>query len=139
MDSELIIDSLRAEGYRITKARENIIRVLCNGGHFGIEDIIKKLSEQGEVNIATVYNNINFLVDERVVNEFAFNGKHSVYELNIGLHAHLICNVCGEIANVGIPGLAHIKDIVEENTGFVVEDNKLDFYGLCKKCKDKQK
>ncbi len=135
MQIEVILDSLRAQGYRITKAREDIIRVLCLGGHFNIEQIGVALKQiKDDVNVATIYNNIRFLVDEHIVTEFAFNGRNSVYELNIGLHAHLICKSCGHIENVDLPGLNHLQEVVEDNTGFKVEENKLEFYGCCKSC-----
>lgn len=137
---ELIVDSLRAQGYRITKAREDIITVLCNVKHYTVEELVNELKKIKEgVNVATVYNNLNFLVSEGIVQEYNFNNKNSVYELNIGLHAHLICIDCNEVINLEIPEFGQVKDRVEKETGFDVIDAKLDMFGHCKKCLDSGK
>lgn len=137
---ELIVDSLRAQGYRITKAREDIIKVLCNVKHYTVEELVNELKKmRGEVNVATVYNNINFLVSEGIVNEYNFNNKNSVYELNIGLHAHLVCIDCNEVKNIDIPSFIKIKEKVEKETGFKIIDAKLDMYGHCTDCNGQEK
>ncbi|MDR3215765.1 MAG: transcriptional repressor [Bacilli bacterium] len=132
---EIIVDSLRAQGYRITKAREDIVRILCNVKHYTVEELVNELKAiKKDVNVATVYNNINFLVHEGIVNEYNFNNKNSVYELNIGLHAHLVCIDCNDIINIDIPTFKSIKDNVEKNTGFKILNAKLDMYGYCPSC-----
>ena len=137
---ELIVDSLRAQGYRITKAREDIVRVLCDVKHYTVEELVKELKKiKDDVNVATVYNNINFLVAEGIVNEYNFNNKNSVYELNIGLHAHLVCIDCNEVRNIEIPEFTKIKNKVEKDTGFKIIDAKLDMYGHCTTCTEKDK
>ena len=137
---ELIVDSLRAQGYRITKAREDIITVLCNVKHYTVEELVTELKKvRKEVNVATVYNNINFLVSEGIVNEYNFNNKNSVYELNIGLHAHLVCIDCNDVKNIDIPSFIKIKEKVEKETGFKIIDAKLDMYGHCNGCQEQEK
>lgn len=136
---ELIVDMLRAQGYRITKAREDIIRVLCDVKHYTVEELIKELKKvKDDVNVATVYNNVNFLVSEGIVSEYNFNNKNSVYELNIGLHAHLVCIDCNDVCNVDIPSYEKIKDRIEKETGFNIIDAKLDMYGYCLECRPKK-
>jgi len=133
---EAIVDSLRAQGYRITKTREDIIKVLCDVRHYTVDEIVKELKKiKDDVNVATVYNNINFLVAECIVNEYNFNNKSSVYyELNIGLHAHLICIDCNDVKNIEISDFKKIKNKVEKETGFRIVDAKLDMYGHCPNC-----
>lgn len=135
-DPTLIADALRAQGYRITKARENIINVLCEGGHYTVEEIVEKLRnlQKGVINVATVYNNVNFLVSEGIINEYNFNNKNSVYELNIGMHAHLVCLDCAEVINIELPEFAQIRNRVEEQMGFEIINAKLDMYGKCQSC-----
>lgn len=137
---DVIIDALRAQGYRITKARENILSVLCKDGHYTVEALINKLKEtQEDVNVATVYNNLNFLVSEGIVNEYNFNNKNSVYELNVGLHAHIICVDCNEVKNIEIPEFIKIQEDVEKSTGFEIINSKLDMYGRCYNCSQNKK
>lgn len=135
-DPTLIADALRVQGYRITKARENIISVLCQGGHYTVEEIIEQLRhfQEGVINVATIYNNLNFLVGEGIINEYNFNNKNSVYELNIGLHAHLVCLDCAEVINIDIPEFMEIKKRVEDKMGFEIINAKLDMYGKCDAC-----
>ncbi|MGL4383146.1 MAG: Fur family transcriptional regulator [Bacilli bacterium] len=136
---DIVVDSLRAQGFRITKARENIISVMSKAVqyHYTIEEIITKLKDiQKEVNVATVYNNINFLVAEGIVNEYNFNNKNCVYELNIGLHAHLVCLDCDDVKNIEVPEFIHFKNKIEDVSGFKIVNAKLDMYGQCIKCRN---
>lgn len=135
---ELIVDSLRAQGYRITKAREDIIKIMCNQGHYTVEELVNELKKvKDDVNVATVYNNVNFLVEERILEEYNFINKSSVYELNIGLHAHLVCIDCGKVENITIPSFEKIKNRVEKDSKFKILDAKLDMYGHCESCQEK--
>ena len=137
-DPEIIVDSLRAQGYRITRAREDVIRILCNMKHYTVEQLVNELKcIKDDVNVATVYNNINFLVKERIINEYNFNNKNSVYQLNIGLHAHFVCIDCNNIYDIDVPSFTIIKDNIEKSMGFKILNAKLDMYGYCNNCKDK--
>lgn len=138
MNADVIISSLRAEGYRITKAREEVVRILASGGHFSADDIAKQLSEKmGESNVATVYNNLNFLVREGIISENKFETK-SKYELNSGVHAHLICIKCNKVEeDFNIPGLNHIQKVIEDSTKFIIKEKNLVFKGICSDCQKK--
>lgn len=135
----LIVDALRAQGYRITSAREKIIGILCEGGHFTIDDIVKKMDqEQREANVATVYNNIRFLVYEGIVKEYQFASRAAYYELHTTVHAHFICEKCDIVKNIDIPGLLSLEHLVEE-MGFNVKHSRLDVYGECITCQKEGK
>lgn len=138
-NKELIVDALRAQGYRITSARELLIGLMCEGGHFTIDDLVKQIANiQGEVNIATVYNNIRFLVDEGIVKEYQFGSRASYYELHNSVHAHFICEKCDIVKNIEIPGMMRLEDVVEQ-MGFKVKNSRLDVYGECLSCQNKVK
>ena len=133
---EAIVEKLRGDSYRITKAREDIIKLLCDVRHYTVDELVTELKKiKGDVNVATVYNNVNFLVGEGIVSEYNFNNRASVfYELNIGLHAHLICVDCNGIINVDITDFVKLKNKVEKEHEFKVVDAKLDLYGKCTEC-----
>jgi|GEM_PF-2219436 len=132
---EKIVDSLRAQGYRITKAREDIITILCNVKHYTVDELVHELKKtKDNVNVATVYNNINFLVDEGIVLEFNFNNKNTTYELNIGIHAHFVCVDCGYVTNVDVPEFDVIQQRVEQEIGCEITNTKLDMFGHCSTC-----
>lgn len=132
---ELIVDGLRAQGYRITKAREDIIKILCNVRHYTVDELVNELKKiKDDVNVATVYNNVNFLVQEGIINEYNFNNKNSVYEINIGLHAHLICIDCDKVFNIDVPSFERIKNKVEKDTGYKIINAKLDMFARCPDC-----
>lgn len=135
ISSDKIVDSLRAQGYRITKAREDIIKILCDQKHYTVEELVKELKKIKEnVNVATVYNNLNFLVAERIVNEYNFTNKNNVYELNTGIHAHLICLNCSDLIDVEIPEYEAIKQRIEQENEFIIIDASLEMFGFCKDC-----
>lgn len=135
VNADKIVDSLRAQGYRITKAREDIITILCDKQHYTVDELVKKLKNiKDNVNVATVYNNLNFLVSERIVNEYNFTNKNSVYELNTGIHAHLVCLDCSNLIDIDIPEYETIKNRIEKEKGFVIVDASLEMFGYCQDC-----
>jgi Fur family ferric uptake transcriptional regulator/Fur family peroxide stress response transcriptional regulator len=89
---EKIFAGLRAKNIRITKQRRDIIDVLENN-HLTISEIHIQLSKKGRINLATIYNNIDFLLAEKLIHQllindkkyysFALDEKDSIVESNI--------------------------------------------------------
>ncbi|MGL5021574.1 MAG: Fur family transcriptional regulator, partial [Mycoplasmatales bacterium] len=77
MQIDDIKTDLKNNGYRFTKAREEMINIFLEKPetHFTIEQILDELHKLGENNVATTYNNINAFVELKILREFTFNHK----------------------------------------------------------------
>ena len=83
---EKAFQNLRKQNLRITKARKAIIDVL-EGNHLTLQEIYQLLSQKGYHNLSTVYNNIDFLLEHKIIAQIFINGsKH--YDLTIEEYSH---------------------------------------------------
>ena len=102
---EKVFKELRKENIRITKQRKAIIDVL-EDKHLTIQEIYTELKKKGFNNLGTVYNNIDFLVDHKIVAQLFINGKKH-YDLtidekshNADSHIHVTCKVNNNIIEI---------------------------------------
>ena len=104
-DREKIFAELRKNNVRITKQRRAIIDVL-EDKHLTIQEIYTELRNLGFNNLGTVYNNIDFLLDNKIVTQIFINGKKH-YDLtidekshNADSHIHVTCKVNNNIIEI---------------------------------------
>ena len=102
---EKLFRELRKDNIRITKQRRAIIDVL-EGKHLTIQEIYSELKKKGYHNLGTVYNNIDFLIEHKIVAQLFINGKKH-YDLTIDdsthsadSHIHVTCKVNNNIIEI---------------------------------------
>lgn len=136
---EKIISELKARKIRITEPRKAIISYMVKTDkHPTVEMIYKDLlPTYPGMSLATVYNNLNTLMDLGYVNEMKFSGITSHYDLKRTSHYHLYCANCGKIIDVDSPEIT--EDIVSiiKKEGFSVERWNVELIGLCSDCATK--
>ena len=87
---------LKEYDLKVTPQRVAIVEELYNNGHMNIDDLYKKLlSKFPSVSLATIYKNINAMVEKVFLSEVKIPNTKSVYELVKTEHAHLVCSCCG--------------------------------------------
>ncbi|MGI6190006.1 MAG: transcriptional repressor [Clostridiales bacterium] len=131
-----IEDQLRRRGYKLTKQREAIIKVLdsLEENLATAQHIFEKVTETNPgTNFSTVYRNLDLLVQEGILRKTSLGHEASYYELvtNDTHHHHMICKECGKIRCIDY---CPIKDIPLQEDGFVPVDHRLEIYGFCKEC-----
>lgn len=104
-DREKVFAELRKNNVRITKQRRAIIDVL-EDKHLTIQEIYTELKDKGFNNLGTVYNNIDFLLEHKIVTQIFINGKKH-YDLtidekshNADSHIHVTCKVNNNIIEI---------------------------------------
>ncbi len=102
---EKVFNELRKQNVRITKQRRAIIDIL-DGKHLTIQEIHNELKKRGYHNLGTVYNNIDFLTDHKIITQIFINGKKH-YDLTIDershtadSHIHVTCKVNNNIIEI---------------------------------------
>ncbi|HOI26367.1 MAG TPA: transcriptional repressor [Paludibacteraceae bacterium] len=110
-------------------------------GHFDIESLYSILKESNyPVSKATLYNNINLLLECNLIIKHNFDSNISEYEkcYNTNTHNHLICTKCGamkEFTDTNIKRTILSKHI----KNFAVSSYSLSIYGICSKCQKEKK
>ena len=67
-----------------------------------------------------------------------FEGEHSIFELNHGLHHdHLVCIQCGRVEEFVDADIEKKQQEIAKKVGFTITDHSLNIYGICAKCRKK--
>ncbi|NMA05598.1 MAG: transcriptional repressor [Acholeplasmataceae bacterium] len=117
---EKYFNVLRKKNLRITKPRKALIEIL-EDNHLTFKEIQKKLAERGFTNVSTIYNNLDFLIQEKIAVELYIN-ETKYYDLaidnkmhNADSHIHVLIKDNNEILEVSC---ADIFDYIEDHEAF---------------------
>lgn len=129
-----IIAKLKKKNYRITDSRKKLVELFVNmpNKHFSFDELVKLSGKK--VNIATMYNNLATLSDEKIINDFYIDDTR-MFELSNKSHAHFICESCKTVYNIETEGSNSLDIEVENQYGFEVNTRKIEFTGICLECK----
>ncbi|MDO9628510.1 MAG: transcriptional repressor [Acholeplasmataceae bacterium] len=101
---------IRTDKMRLTKSRKAMIEILENQ-HLTFKEIQKALAARGFYNVSTIYNNLEFLVEQRIVVEIYINDT-KYYDLAMGnpmhsadSHIHIMNKDTNEITEVNSPDI----------------------------------
>lgn len=141
---ESLRKELRSKKYRITAQREIVLKIFAESGerHLGAEDVYRKLVEKRyRISKATVYRTVELLSKLGFLRRLEFGEGVYRYELAAPnaetLHQHLICKSCGELLEIDEQIVKQLVQNVEKQTGYIVKDYDVKFFGLCPKCQSK--
>ncbi|MDI9480083.1 MAG: Fur family transcriptional regulator [Syntrophomonadaceae bacterium] len=130
------VEKLSARGYKITPQRRIILEILGNSDrHLTAEEIGLQVKEiEPSISLATVYRNLNLLVELQMVSRLNIHDGPVRYELHGGHNHHLVCMNCGAAVKLGVcPMQGEVKRIVDE-TGFEVSSHHFEILGYCREC-----
>ncbi len=126
---------LKEYDLKVTPQRVAIVEELYNNGHMNIDDLYKKLlSKFPSVSLATIYKNINAMVEKVFLSEVKIPNSKSVYELIKTEHAHLVCSSCGHIEDVILDATSVLEE-ASKLSSFKIDTTSIVLSGLCPHCK----
>ncbi len=134
------LQALRDLGYRITPQREMIIEAFAHRPqHVTAEEIYEQVRERTRaVNVATVYRTLDLLVEIGLANRAGFQDGRVVYATaHHGPHLHLVCRVCGSVANVDNDIFKSLDGKIRELHHFAADLSHVTILGLCAECQSK--
>lgn len=109
--------------------------------HIRAEDILLDLKARGEpVGKATVYRFLKALESEGQIRRYTISDKVPACYQYIGdqpecqEHCHLMCTRCQKIIHVTNPLIKRFVGQTFEDDGFLVDESKTVFYGICREC-----
>ena len=119
---------------KVTPQRVAIVEQLHTNGHMNIDDLYKRLLEKfPSISLATIYKNINAMIDKIFLSEVKIPNSKSVYELVKEEHAHLVCSSCNSIDDV-IIDTSVISNEASVKSGFEIQSSDIVFSGQCTQC-----
>jgi Fur family transcriptional regulator, ferric uptake regulator len=129
------LQKLKTQGFRLTKPREDIIKVLKGYPHTVLE-IFEELKHRGcTVDLASVYRSLDLFEKMNLVQVIELGEGRKRYELisEGHHHHHLVCDKCGTIEDVEIKEEMILNE-VSKKTHFKIQKHTLEFFGLCINC-----
>lgn len=117
----------------MTKYEKEIFAMInTSREHMTVEQIFQKLKEiHPNVVLATVYNNLNRLLEAEMIRKVSIEGMPDMYDRS-EKHDHLVCKYCGELADTKFRDLtATLSEQMEDE--FLSYDLKV--YYICPKCR----
>ncbi len=119
---------------RNTRQKDAIREAFATAGRPLSHDEALQLAQQrvDGLSIATVYRNINLLLDEKWLAPVEVPGDTTRYEVSgKGHHHHFQCNRCGKLFDLKGCGV-EMKTIIPN--GFRTTGHEFFVYGLCNAC-----
>jgi Fur family ferric uptake transcriptional regulator/Fur family peroxide stress response transcriptional regulator len=92
-----------------------------------------------KISLATVYRNLDRLVDEGAVGKFAVPGEPDHYDPLQGEHYHVRCLCCGVINNIDIKIAHRLSRLIRRQTGIDMQSIQLLAEGVCEQCNKTRK
>lgn len=120
----------------MTKQRAAVVKVMHeNDGHFTAEEIfLMAQKEYPSIVRATIYNNLNSLVEEGAIRRICQSGQPDRFDRNPVVHEHIICTECGKVVDVN---LYDFKNRLSKELNCEVSDYELVIHCKCPECRDK--
>lgn len=138
---DLYLKKLKHSGHKITAARQALLEVLCQAvGPLTPVELIALLGRhrpQLNAHKTTVYRELAFLCNEKILTEVVFDDGQLRYELpKEGHFHHVICVNCRKVDRVELDNdLDEAERVIRRRAKFQVLRHSLEFYGLCQRCR----
>jgi len=133
-------EKLHQSGCRITPQRLCILQaLLASNTHPSAEEIYAQVRlVSPTTSLATVYKTLDTLRDLGEVLELQPGDGRQHYDgVRPSFHPHVICTQCGEIRDVEIAGLSGLPQLAQSASGYEIHAPRVEFYGLCPACQEK--
>lgn len=86
------------------------------------------------VHRSTVYRTLEALTDLGVVEHVHLGHGSAIYHLTGNDDLHLLCDRCGAVAHIDGAALEASRELIEHQTGFVLQAGHFALPGLCSTC-----
>jgi Fur family ferric uptake transcriptional regulator len=127
------------DGERFTQQRRAIWRVFTEGsGHMTAEDILAAMQPTfPHLSTATIYRELAWLKRRELISETDVGRGSKVYErLSDPPHHHLVCLICGSVADLDDSQFNSLRQSLENEIGFVPRIDHFAVFGACRHCRE---
>jgi Fur family peroxide stress response transcriptional regulator len=122
---------LKEKELKSTPQRLAMLKILEDRGHVDIDSIYKEIKNDFEsISLATVYKNINKMLDVGLIEEIKVPKRKSKFEIKKQRHSHFVCERCAEIYDIEAPQKLEVK----LPKGFKPKESSVLIVGVCISC-----
>ena len=125
---------LRDHNTKVTPQRIALVEELYKKGHVDIDTLYASIKRKfPSISLATLYKNINSMLESMLVKEIKISGHKSKYEITKAEHAHMVCEKCGKVEDITVDTSSLARSI-ESRSGYTLTECTLQFFGTCPGC-----
>lgn len=132
-----LAETLRAAGLRVTATRERVYAAVTESPHSTPDALIERVNAtQPTIPPSSVYRALECLEEVGVVSHTHLDHRAPTYHLaDHAQHLHLVCRVCGAVAE-SPAGLADglVAELAQRH-GFVADVTHMAIQGECSQCR----
>lgn len=131
-----INELLKDKNLKVTKYRKLILQTLQSEDHpISAEELFDKLKKDNDMDLSTVYRNLNILEEKNVLLKTTNLDSINYYQINDSHHKHFItCNKCHKNFTIENCPVHELEDEIEKETGFIINGHNFEFTGICPEC-----
>lgn len=132
----------REEGLSLTHQRLAVYTHLASTlKHPTAEELYSEIHpEYPTVSLGTVYKTLDTFEQHGLITKSRATGESARYDANLEPHHHLVCRLCGSMQDIQrAPGFPEGAARLHHTNGFLVEEVRIDFRGICGPCRANKK
>ena len=132
-----IVTALDRAGYRLTEPRRALAKLIAaQDGHFTAAGLLGDAERRRlGVGRATVFRTLEVLVAVGAIERLDLpNGEHAYVGCAPAHHHHVVCSRCGRTTDIPDLDLGRVVGRVARQTGYRVDEHRLELFGLCPSC-----
>jgi Fur family ferric uptake transcriptional regulator len=123
---------------RFTRQRQEIFKAFVGmARHVTADEVYREvLKKESRVGLSTIYRTLGLFCRFGLAEARQFGDGHTRYDpvYDKHHHDHLICTQCGEITEFENQHIERLQEQVARRHRFVIQEHKLELYGLCVDC-----
>lgn len=129
------VNLLKSCDLKVTPQRLTLLEEIYKYGHIDIDRLFENIKKSfPTISLATLYKNINAMVEKGLLKEVKIVGMKNKYEITKKEHAHAICSECGKVEDVYVDADT-MKSNLETETQYYISKTDMNFFGVCPDCK----
>ena len=134
--------ALDRAGYRLTGPRRAVAELIAaRNGHFTAADLVgDAVVRRLDIGRATIFRTLDVLESVNAIERIDLpSGNHAYIACEPAAHHHhVVCARCGRAADVDDAGLAGVVSRIAAESGYQIDDHRLELFGLCPACQTVQ-
>jgi Fe2+ or Zn2+ uptake regulation protein len=133
-----LLDALESAGERLTRPRRAVAQLIDDrAAHFTAADLLDDArARRVSLGRATIFRTLDLFSEMGLLERLDLpSGEHAYVVCAPRHHHHVICSRCGRTSEVADLGLKNVLDDAAAQTGYHIDDHRLELYGLCPACR----
>ena len=130
--------ALDRAGYRLTGPRRAVSELIAaRNGHFTAADLVGDAAGRRlDIGRATIFRTLDVLESVNAIERIDLpSGDHAYIACEPAAHHHhVVCARCGRATDVDDAGLAGVVSRIAAESGYQIDDHRLELFGLCPAC-----